>query len=143
MNGIRYEQARRIVDESLRRARSLSLQPLTVAVLDAGGHLVALGREDGSGLLRPQIAIGKAWGALGMGRGSRELAKRAESHPAFVQALTVAAEGRIFPVAGGVLIRDASDQLLGAVGISGDGPDKDELCAIAGIEAVALCADPG
>ncbi|MES2183200.1 MAG: heme-binding protein [Pseudomonadota bacterium] len=143
MNGIRYEHARRIVDESLRRARSLSLQPLTVAVLDAGGHLVALGREDGSGLLRPQIAIGKAWGALGMGRGSRELAKRAESHPAFVQALTVASEGRIFPVAGGVLIRDASDQLLGAVGISGDGPDKDELCAIAGIEAVALRADPG
>jgi len=143
MSNIQLEQARKILDASLLRARSLSLQPMTVAVLDAGGHLVALGREDGSGLLRPQIAIGKAWGALGMGRGSRELSKRAESHPAFFQALTAASDGRIFPVAGGVLIRNEASQLVGAVGVSGDVPDNDEACAIAGIEGASLRADPG
>ncbi|HEY0568739.1 MAG TPA: heme-binding protein, partial [Xanthobacteraceae bacterium] len=135
MNGIQLAQAQRIVDASLSHARRLSLQPLTVAVLDRGGHLVALGREDGSGLLRPQIAIGKAWGALGMGRGSRALAERAEAHPAFFNALVAASEGRMFPAAGGVLVRDSDGELIGAAGISGDLPDKDELCAIAGIEA--------
>ncbi len=143
MNGISLDQARKILDEGLRRARDLALQPMTVAVLDVGGHLVVLGREDGSGLLRPQIAVGKAWGALGMGRGSRGLEKRASDHPAFFQALIGAAEGRIFPVAGGVLIRNDANQLLGALGVSGDVPEKDEECAIAGIEAVALRADPG
>ena len=143
MPDIQLEQAQRIVDHSLSCARALRLHPLTVAVLDRGGHLVALGREDGSGLLRPQIAIGKAWGALGMGRGSRALAERAEANPAFFNALTAASEGKIFPVPGGVLVRNVDGELLGAVGISGDVPDKDEQCAIAGIEAAALRADPG
>ncbi len=143
MPNIQLQQARRIVDESLSRARGKGLQPLTIAVLDSGGHLVALGREDGSGLLRPQIAIGKAWGALGMGRGSRALAERAQAHPEFFNALTAASGGRIFPVPGGVLVRDAANELLGAVGISGDLPDEDESCAVAGIEAAALRADPG
>src|SRR5437016_7431070 len=107
MPNIQLEQAQRIVNESLSRARTLALQPLTVAVLDRGGHLVALAREDGSGLLRPQIAIGKAWGALGMGCGSRALAQRAETHPAFFNALIAASEGKIFPTAGGVLVRNA------------------------------------
>ena len=143
MPNIQLQQALRIVEESLSRARGKGLQPLTVAVLDGGGHLVALGREDGSGLLRPQIAIGKAWGALGMGRGSRTLAERAQAHPEFFNALTVASGGRIFPVPGGVLVRNTDNELLGAVGISGDLPDEDESCAVAGIEAAALRADPG
>ena len=142
MPNIQLQQALRIVEESLSCARRKGLQPLTVVVLDSGGHLVAFGREDGSGLLRPQIAIGKAWGALGMGRGSRALAERAKAHPEFFNALTAASDGRIFPVPGGVLVRDANE-LLGAVGISGDLPDEDESCAVAGIEAAALRADPG
>src|SRR2546425_9319181 len=90
MPDIQLEQAQRIVDQSLSCARALGLHPLTVAVLDRGGHLVALGREDGSGLLRPQIAIRKAWGALGMGRRHRGLAEPVEGNPALFNARAAA-----------------------------------------------------
>src|SRR6266850_484885 len=136
-------QATTIVESALKKGRELSLAPLTVAVLDAGGHLKALAREDGSGIVRPQIAVGKAWGALGMGLGSRTLAKRVtEQGPqqqAFFAALNAMSEGRVVPAAGGVLIKDGS----GAVGISGDVSDKDETCALAGIAAARLVGDPG
>ena len=114
---------------------------MTVAVLDAGGHLLALKREDGSGILRPQIAQAKAWGVLGMGHGGRTLAERAATAPAFYAALTDIADGRIAPVPGGVLVRNAQGFVIGAVGISGDHPDKDEACAIRGIDSVGLRAD--
>ncbi len=136
-------QARRIVDAALATGRERGMEPLTVAVLDTGGHLVSLSREDGSGILRPQIATGKAWGALGMGFGTRELAARAERMPAFVAALPVLSDGRAVPVPGGVLVRDAEGTLLGAVGISGDNSDNDEACALAGIEAAGLVSQPG
>ena len=103
-------------------------------------------REDGAGIIRPQIAIGKAWGALGMGLGSRTLARRVAEQPqqqAFFGALNAMSDGRVVPAAGGVLIRDAGGAILGAVGISGDVSDKDEACALAGIEAARLTADPG
>lgn len=135
--------ASQIVDSALAAARAQKLKPLTVAVLDAGGHLVAFKREDESGILRPQIAVGKAWGALGMGAGSRHLAERAASHPSFFTALTAASDGRMFPVPGGVLIREAAGRIVGAVGISGDMPDQDEACAVHGIEAAGLRADTG
>jgi len=143
LTAITLEQAGRILDSSLQRARTLDLKPLTIAVLDAGGHLVALKREDRSGLLRPDIAHGKAWGALGMGHGSRALARRAEAAPAFFTALACASGGRVIPVPGGVLIRDAAGELLGAVGVSGDLPDQDEACAVHGIECAQLVADTG
>lgn len=114
---------------------------MTVAVLDAGGHLLALKREDNSGILRPQIAQAKAWGALGMGHGGRTLAERAAIAPAFYAALTDISGGRIAPVPGGVLVRNAQGDVIGAVGISGDHPDKDEACAIHGIGSVGLHAD--
>ncbi|MBI3708569.1 MAG: heme-binding protein [Proteobacteria bacterium] len=141
--GVTLEQASRIVDLALERGRALGLAPLTVAVLDAGGHLTALKREDGSSLLRPQIAMGKAWGALGMGFGSRTLGQRAANAPVFYNALFDASGGRLVPAAGGVLIRDAAGGIIGAVGISGDSSDKDEDCAIAGIKGAGLTADPG
>ncbi len=119
------------------------MKPLTVAVLDSGGHLVALKREDRSSLLRPQIAVGKAWGVLGMGIGGRELAKRASAAPAFMGALSDLAEGKMVPVPGGVLIRDASGAIIGAVGVTGDVSENDEACAIAGIRKVGLTPDPG
>lgn len=131
-------QASTIVDAALRKGREMSLAPLTVAVLDAGGHLVAFKREDRSGLLRYDIAYGKAWGALGMGFGSRELAERSARMPAFVTALTTIAQGRLVPVPGGVLVRNERGDVLGAVGISGDTSDQDEACALAGIEAAGL-----
>jgi uncharacterized protein GlcG (DUF336 family) len=136
-------QASTIVDIALATARDLELVPMTVAVLDAGGHLVAFKREDRSGILRYDIAYGKAWGALGMGFGSRTLYERAANTPQFFNALYAASSGRVVTNPGGVLIRDAEGEIIGAVGISGDTSDKDEACAIAGIEAAALFADPG
>jgi uncharacterized protein GlcG (DUF336 family) len=112
-------------------------------VLDAGGQLKAMKREDGSSLLRPEIAGGKAWGALGMGFGGREFARRAAANPVFIQALSVASGGRVIPVPGGVLIRDQAGDLLGAVGISGDTSENDETCAIHGIGCAGLVADTG
>jgi uncharacterized protein GlcG (DUF336 family) len=140
---ISLAQASTIVDAALRKGRELDCAPLTVAVLDSGGHLVAFKREDKSGLLRFDIAFGKAWGALGMGFGSRTLAARAGKTPMFITALAAVSAGRMVPVPGGVLIRNAAGDLLGAVGISGDTSERDEMCALAGIEAAGLRADPG
>jgi uncharacterized protein GlcG (DUF336 family) len=112
--------------------------PLTVAVLDAGGCLVSLKREDGSGILRPEIAIGKAWGALGMGVPSRVLRDRLADRPAFQSALAAASGGRFIAVPGGVLLKRQGDFVVGAVGISGDTSDKDELCAILGARAAGF-----
>ncbi len=136
-------QASTIVDVALKKARDSNLAPLTVAVLDSGGHLVAFKREDKSGILRFDIAFGKAWGALGMGFGSRTLASRAAKTPQFFTMLAAASGGRMVTNPGGVLIKDASDTIVGACGISGDTSDKDEMCAVAGIEAAGLKADPG
>jgi len=136
-------QASTIVDVALKKARDSNLAPLTVAVLDSGGHLVAFKREDKSGILRFDIAFGKAWGALGMGFGSRTLASRAAKTPQFFTMLAAASDGRMVSNPGGVLIKDASGTIVGACGISGDTSDKDEMCAIAGIEAAGLKADPG
>jgi uncharacterized protein GlcG (DUF336 family) len=136
-------QASTIVEKALGKGRELNCAPLAVAVLDEGGHLKAFAREDGAGILRPQIASGKAWGALGMGFGSRTLAKRATDNPGFFSALFAASEGRLVPAAGGVLVRDAAGEILGAVGISGDTSDKDEACALAGIQAARLVGEPG
>jgi len=140
---ITLAQASTIVDVALQKARNANLAPLTVAVLDAGGHLVAYKREDKSGILRFDIAFGKAWGALGMGFGSRTLASRAAKTPQFFTMLAAASGGRMVTNPGGVLIRDGGGAVLGACGISGDTADKDEMCAIAGIEAAGLKADPG
>jgi uncharacterized protein GlcG (DUF336 family) len=136
-------QASTIVDVALKKAREANLAPLTAAVLDAGGHLVAFKREDKSGILRFDIAFGKAWGALGMGFGSRTLAGRAAKTPQFFTMLAAASSGRIVTNPGGVLIRDGGGAIIGACGISGDTSDKDEMCAVAGIEAAGLKADPG
>jgi uncharacterized protein GlcG (DUF336 family) len=136
-------QASTIVDIVLATARAMELMPMTVAVLDAGGHLVAFKREDRSGILRYEIAYGKAWAALGMGFGSRTLYERSANTPQFFNALYAASGGRVVTNPGGVLIRDAEGDIIGAVGVSGDTSDKDEECAVAGIEAVGLFADPG
>jgi uncharacterized protein GlcG (DUF336 family) len=143
MSGLTLAQASTIVDAAIAKGRETSSAPLSVAVLDAGGHLVAFKREDKSGILRFDIAYGKAWGALGMGMGSRALFGRAAKAGMFFTALTAASEGRLVPNPGGVLIRDGQGDVIGAVGISGDTAERDELCATAGIEAAKLKADPG
>jgi len=136
-------QASQIIEAALDRARAQECPPMTVAVLDAGGHLVAFLREDGSSLYRERIARGKAAGALGMGVGSRTLAKVAADRPAFIEAVVTATQGALVPAPGGVLVFASDGELVGAVGVSGHLPDVDEECAIAGIEAAGLRAEPG
>ena len=140
---LRLSQADAIIAAALTEARARNLAPLAVAVLDAGGHLVAYKREDGAGIVRFEIAFGKAWGSLGMGFGSRELTERASGNPVFFSALVPVSGGRMVPSPGGVLILNAEGEVAGAVGISGDLGPNDELCAVAGIEAAGLRAAPG
>ena len=140
---IMLTEARTILDASLSEARARNCPPMTVAVLNAAGQLVAFASEDGSSLLRERIARAKALGALNMGMGSRALARRASEHPHFINAVTALAEGNLVPVPGGVLIRDDSNTVIGAVGVSGHHPDTDEACATAGIRAAGLQEDPG
>ncbi|MCX5907263.1 MAG: heme-binding protein [Deltaproteobacteria bacterium] len=132
-----------IADKSIEKGREMAFAPLTVVVLDAGGQIKVVKREDGASLLRPEIAQGKAWGVLGMGFGGRELARRAAKMPAFFGALSDLSGGRMVPVPGGVLIRSLSGEIVGAVGISGDTSENDELCAVHGINAAGLKADTG
>ena len=131
-----------IADAALATGRQRGFLPLSVAVLDPGGHLVAFKREDGSGILRFDIAFGKAWGALGMGFGSRELFNRTAANPTFMGVLSTVSGGRLVPVPSGVLIK-SDGEVIGAVGISGDNSDNDEACAVAGIEAAGLVAQTG
>lgn len=132
-----------MAQRTLEEGRARGFAPLTAAVLDAGGHVVALLRDDHSSLLRPQIATGKAWGALGLGFGGRELAARAARMPAFFHALSDLSGGQMVPVPGGVLIRGAQRELLGAIGVSGDTSENDELCAVAAVQAAGLVPDTG
>jgi len=143
MASLTLTQANAIIAAALAKGREMRLAPLTVVVLDAGGHQVAMQREDGSGILRPQIAGGKAWGALGMGIGTRELWERSSKTPVFFGAIAAASEGRMVPVPGGVLVLGGGGAVIGAVGISGDVSDKDEECALAGIAAAGLKAATG
>jgi len=143
MTTLKLAEAGAIIDAALAEGRKRRLAPLAVAVLDAGGHLIAFKREDGAGFVRFDIANGKAWGALGMGFGTRELAERAAKFPAFVAALSAASQGRMIPSPGGVLIAAADGEVVGAIGISGDIGDNDEACAMAGIAAVGLSGIPG
>lgn len=137
------DTARTIISKTRESGRASGFQPLTVVVLDAGGHVTAVEREDGSSNKRFEIAFAKANGALAFGIGSRSLMVRAETFPPFVAGATAAIGGALIPVPGGVLVRDGAGQIVGAVGISGDNSDNDEAAGIAGIEAAGLTADPG
>jgi uncharacterized protein GlcG (DUF336 family) len=143
MAALKLAQARLIIDGALQEARRLALAPVAVAVLDAGGQLVAFQREDRAGIARFEIANAKAWGALGLGFGTRELTERAETMPSFVASLGAITQGRMVPSPGGVLILADDQEVVGAVGVSGDTGDNDEACALAGIAAVGLGAMPG
>ncbi|MFC6636826.1 heme-binding protein [Sulfitobacter sp. JBTF-M27] len=136
------QQAQSIISACLEWRQENGLKPLTVAVLDNAGALVALAREDNTSLLRPEIAQGKARGAVSMGLGSRALYERAKVEPFFIQAMNALSDGSLVPVAGGVLIKK-DGVILGAVGITGDNSDNDEACAIAAIEKAGFVADGG
>jgi len=130
--------ANTIIEAAFAEGLSLGLKPLSVAVLDPGGHLIAFQRQDGSSTLRPQIAAGKAGGALALGVSSRKIGEMAAERPSFVASLGAIAPHGVIPAAGGVLIAGAGGAVIGAVGVTGDLSDNDELCALAGIEAAGL-----
>ncbi|WP_245307926.1 heme-binding protein [Hoeflea sp. IMCC20628] len=136
------QTAQSIIAFALEWRKKQDMKPLTVAVLDSGGFLVALAREDGMSTLRPEIAQGKARGAVAMGMGSRAIFERAQLQPFFIQSMNSLAAGSLVPVPGGVLIK-FKGTLLGAVGITGDSSDNDEACAIAAIQAAGFEADGG
>ena len=138
---LKLDNAETIIDAALREGRKRGLAPLAVAVLDPGGHLIAYKREDGAGIVRFDIAFGKAWGSLGMGFSSRELSRRAGNLPTFFTMLAATSGGRLVASPGGVLVIGQHSEVLGAVGISGDLGDTDEACAIAGIVAAGFQPD--
>jgi uncharacterized protein GlcG (DUF336 family) len=142
-HGVTLEATQTILQETLAEGRRLGLAPLTVVVLDQAAQLKGMLREDGCSLLRPGIAQGKANAALALGFGGRELARRAQGMPAFMNALSDLTGGSAVPVPGGVLLRDAAGKVLGAVGVSGDLSEKDEAAAVAGIKAAGLVPDTG
>ncbi len=142
MKTLTLSAADRIADKALEKGRELDLHPLTVVVLDAGGQIKVVKRDDGSSLLRFEIAMGKAWGTLGMGFGGREIARRAVKQAGFYSALSDMSGGRMVPVPGGVLIK-SDGEIIGAVGISGDTSDNDETCAVYGIRSADLTPDTG
>lgn len=143
MTELKLDVARKILDAALAKAAELKLNPLAVTVLDARGATKAFAAQDGTSLLRGEIAHGKAYGALSLGMGSRAIFKRATEQAFFVSAINTIAKGALVPVPGGVLIRDTGGAVIGAVGISGDTSDNDEACALAGIAAASLKADAG
>ena len=140
--GIDLATASAIIEAALALARRKKLRPMTIAVLDSGGDLVAFKREDGTGIRRQDVVMGKAFGALVMNRPSRVIGKMAESAPIFIQSLMAATQGRLVPTPGGVLVKDGDGRIVGAVGSSGDDPDEDEACAIAGVKAAGLVPEP-
>jgi uncharacterized protein GlcG (DUF336 family) len=143
MSNVTLDQASAIVDAALAKARELGLRPLAVTVLDAGGNPKVVKREDGAGILRPNIAHAKAWGCVGLGNGGAAGARHATRDPAFFAALAAISEGRVASSRGGVLIRDKDGEVLGSVGVSGDRPENDETCAVFGVESAGLTADAG
>jgi uncharacterized protein GlcG (DUF336 family) len=143
MADLTLDVARKILDTALAKGVEKKLKPLVVTVLDARGCVKISAAQEGTSLLRSEIAHGKAYGALAMGMGSRALYQRAQEQAYFINAVNTLAQGRMVPVPGGVMILDDNGTLLGAVGVSGDTSDNDEICAIAGIEAAGLKANAG
>jgi uncharacterized protein GlcG (DUF336 family) len=144
MPDITLDQANTIISAALAKAREMQLKPLAVAVLDSGGHLKALAREDGQTFMRAKVCQAKAWGSLAMGVHSRDLATRYEQETrqeGFINALNAMSNGSVVALPGGLLIRDAEGAVIGAVGISGAASEDDEACAKAGIEAIGLTVD--
>ena len=140
MTSLTLDQANRIISAALAASREAGYKPMGIAVLDDAGNLKAFAREDGASMFRFEVAQAKAWGAVGMGVSSRVLGQRSKDNPNFFVSLAATAQGKFLPQTGAVLIKDASGQVIGAVGASGGTGDEDELICIAGVEAAGLLA---
>jgi uncharacterized protein GlcG (DUF336 family) len=138
---LNLRKARAIIKGTLAKGVDAGLKPLSVIVLDAGGHVLAFERSDGASVGRFEVARGKAYGCVMLGLGGSAIQARGEAQAVFVDAMNGAFDGRFVPVKGGVLVRDAKGLLLGAVGVTGDTSDNDTIAAVAGIEAAGLTAE--
>lgn len=139
---LNLRKARTIIRKAVERGREIDLKPLSVVVLDAGGHVIAFEREDGASPGRFAIAHGKAHGAVMLGMGGQAQMARAEQQPTFMASVNGALGGQVIPVPGGVLVRNKRGEVIGAVGVTGDSSDNDQLVAVAGIEAAGFTPDP-
>ncbi len=138
MSRVTLELANVLIAAALAKGKELGLKPLTVAVLDAGGHLVSLQRQDGASNMRPQIAMAKASGALALGVSSRRIGEMAAERPTFIASIGALFPNGVAPAAGGIILTDSEGAPIGAVGITGDTSDNDEACALAGAAAAGL-----
>lgn len=138
---LNLRKARAIIKGTLAKGAEAGFKPLSVVVLDAGGHVLAFERSDGASAGRFEIARGKAYGCIMLGLGGSAIQARGEAQAVFVDAMNGAFDGKFVPVKGGVLLRDAKGVLLGAVGVTGDTSDNDLIAALAGIEAAGLQAE--
>ena len=138
MSKLTLEQANKIIEVAFAKAREMKVKPLAVAVLDDGGNVKSLQRQDDASMLRNDVAIGKAWAAVGMGVASRTLLDRAKGNPQFFGALSATSQGRFIPQTGAVVIKDKQGKVIGAAGASGGTGEEDEAVCIAGIEAAGL-----
>ncbi len=140
---LKLDIARRLILDAFEKGAELGLKPLSVAILDPGGHLIAFERQDGASNMRFQMAHAKANGSLALGIGSRAIFNRAQEQPFFVQAVNALADGALLPVPGGALVRDGDGTLLGAIGVTGDTSDNDEACLVHAVEKAGLVAETG
>ncbi len=140
---LKLADAKKIIEHTLAEQAKNKFKPMAVVVLGAAGTIRASESQDGTSLLRPKVAHGKAHGAISLGIGSRALFERAKVEPFFVQAVNGLCDGALVPVAGGVLVKNSDGEIVGAVGVTGDTSDADEKCAVAGIEAAGFVADTG
>lgn len=138
---ISLRKARTIIRKALEKGREMELKPMSVVVLDAGGHVQAFEREDGASPGRFAIAHGKAHGAIMLGMAGSAQMKRAEDQAYFIGAVNGVFGGQLIPVPGGVLVRDKRGAVIGAVGVTGDTSDRDAAIALAGIEAAGLVGE--
>ena len=141
MGTMTLKQANAIIEHALVKARDMKIKPLAVVVLDDSGNVKAAQREDRASMFRFDVAQGKAWAAVGMGASSRALAKRAKDNPNFFITLAATAQGKFLPQIGGVLIRNADGEILGAAGASGGTGEEDEACCVHGIQRAGLVPD--
>lgn len=141
MSKLTLEKAQQVIAVALAKAREAGYKPMGVAVIDDGGNLVAFAREDEASMFRFDVALAKAWGAVGMGVSSRVLGQRAKENPNFFVSLAATAQGRFLPQTGAVLIKDSTGRVLGAVGASGGTGDEDEIICAAGVQAAGYSCD--
>jgi uncharacterized protein GlcG (DUF336 family) len=141
MRAIKLDEALAIINETFAEAARRNAYPLTAVLLDAGGRVKAALKQDGASLLRFEVSYGKAYASLALGRQSRLVLQKAKDKPLFMESLNELADGPMFLEGGGQLIRDAEGEVIGAIGVTGDTNEVDDLCAIAGIRAAGFKTD--